>query len=95
MQGEAQSQIKTAIIPQLYSSSRQRAFYIFLGKSYLHRLKQLFHCSFFQEISLFLLIESSSSYFPFFFYLSDSMNLGEKVICCGSEWLFLCGSNPV
>ena len=47
MQGEAQSQIKTAIIPQLYSSSRQRAFYIFLGKSYLHRLKQLFHCSFF------------------------------------------------
>ena len=47
MEGKAQSQIKTAVIPHLYSSSRQRAVYMFLGKSYLHHLKQLFHCSFY------------------------------------------------
>ena len=49
---------------------------------------------FFQVISLFLLIGSSSSVFSFYLTFSVSVNLGETVIYCGLEVVFLCGRIP-
>ena len=45
---------------------------------------------FFQGFSLALSVERSS--FLFYLTLSVSMNLGEIVICCGLEGIFLCRS---
>ena len=49
---------------------------------------------FFQGISLVLLIGSSSA-FSFYLIFSVSKNLGETVIYCGLESVFLCGNVPV
>ena len=51
--------------------------------------------SIFQGISLALSIMSCSSAFSFYLPFSVSMNLGETVIYCGLEGVFLCGSIPV
>ena len=62
-----------------------------LGTGRLERSVSLF----FQGISLVLLIRSSSSAFSFYLYFSDSINLGETVISCGLEVLFLYVSDSV
>ena len=62
---------------------------------YLVNCLFLFHYLFFQEFSLALSIESSSSACSFCSTFSTSMNLGEIVTFCRLEWMSLCGSIPV
>ena len=57
-------------------------------------LQLLFYCLFFQKNFLDLLAESGSSSFSFYLYFSDSMRLGETVIYCGLDDLFLMWEYP-
>ena len=62
---------------------------------YLVNCLFLFHYLFFQWFSIALTIENSSIAFSFCLTFSASVNLGETVIYCGLEWVFLCASVPM
>lgn len=64
---------------------------IFLNSVFIRMKKSV--SQLFQRNSLDLLIESGPSASSF--YLCFSMNLGETVISCGLEGLFLCGNIPM
>ena len=66
-----------------------------LGSGRLERSDLLLVFFFFQRISPVLLTGHGSSTSSFFLYFLDFMNLGEIVIYCGLEVLFLCEIIPV
>ena len=76
--------------PAFLSIAVFSSFHIFIPSFWTWGLvdwRGLFHCLCFQGISLILLIGSGSPAFSFYFYISDSVNLGETVIYCGLKGL--------